>query len=103
MAQVIRFISKKVNDNIIDGSNVLYRKKVVTKSSLNIEKRSFSKQYESLSARDIDLIKGKNVLLIDDFYTTGSSMKACKQILLENGANKVYLFSLARTGSWKYE
>ena len=36
----------------------------------------------------------KRVLLVDDIYTTGSTMDAASAILLENGAEKVYFLSI---------
>ena len=37
----------------------------------------------------------KNVLLIDDIYTTGSTANQCTRVLKENGAARVYVFTLA--------
>lgn len=36
----------------------------------------------------------KSVLLVDDIYTTGSTMKICSEILKANGVEKVWIFSL---------
>ena len=44
-------------------------------------------------------IEGKNVLLIDDIYTTGATADACSKILLEEGAAAVYLLTLASGGN----
>ena len=33
---------------------------------------------------------GETVLLIDDIYTTGLTLEACRQVLLKNGAKTVY-------------
>jgi competence protein ComFC len=44
---------------------------------------------------DIDL-RGKTILLIDDIYTTGSTLRHAAKLLKENGAAKVYSLTLAR-------
>ena len=44
--------------------------------------------------KSLDL-KGKNVLLVDDVFTTGSSMNECCLVLREEGAGSVWGFVLA--------
>lgn len=39
--------------------------------------------------------KGKNVLIIDDIYTTGNTMDHCAKTLKNNGVDKVYFLTLA--------
>ncbi len=46
-------------------------------------------------ANDIN-ISSKTILLIDDIYTTGSTLRHAAKVLKENGADKVYSFTLAR-------
>lgn len=41
-------------------------------------------------------IKGKSILLIDDVYTTGATVRECSKVLKKAGAEKVYVFTLAR-------
>ena len=44
-------------------------------------------------------ISGKNILLIDDIFTTGSTINECARLLKENGAGRVDFFTLARSNS----
>ncbi|MFA7288346.1 MAG: ComF family protein [Melioribacteraceae bacterium] len=40
-------------------------------------------------------LEGKNVLLVDDIITTGSTIIECARVLKENGAGKIIAFSAA--------
>lgn len=44
-----------------------------------------------------DEIKGKNVLVIDDVYTTGATINECARVLQRAGARKVYSITAAQT------
>lgn len=41
-------------------------------------------------------VKGKNILLVDDLFTTGSTVNECARVLKEAGSNRVEVISLAR-------
>lgn len=43
-------------------------------------------------------IAGKKVFLVDDVYTTGSTMEACATVLLGSGATQVWGIAFAREG-----
>lgn len=40
-------------------------------------------------------IKGKKILLIDDIYTTGTTIDSCSKLLYEYGAENVYFLTIA--------
>lgn len=65
-------------------------------SSLDAEaRRENVKNAFTVPARWVTMVQGKNILLVDDIFTTGSTADACSGVLLKNGANKVYIFCLA--------
>lgn len=42
-------------------------------------------------------VKGKRILLVDDVYTTGATVRECSKVLKKNGAKDVCILTLART------
>lgn len=46
---------------------------------------------------DLRRIKGKSVLLLDDVFTTGSTLNECTGVLLKAGAGRVQVLTLMRT------
>ena len=42
-----------------------------------------------------NVVKYKKIILVDDIYTTGSTLDACSKVLLEAGANEIYFVSLS--------
>jgi len=43
------------------------------------------------------LLKNKNILLVDDVFTTGATVNECARTLSEAGANRIDVFVLARS------
>ena len=46
-----------------------------------------------------DVLKGREVLLVDDILTTGATARECARVLLRAGAVKVWVATYARTAS----
>ncbi len=42
-------------------------------------------------------VRGKRLLLIDDIYTSGATVKECSRTLIRGGAKEVSVLTLART------
>ncbi len=42
-----------------------------------------------------ELVRDKTLLLVDDIFTTGSTVDACVEVLLSMGAKEVYVFTFA--------
>lgn len=50
----------------------------------------------AFAVRDADAVTGRDVLLIDDIYTTGAMARVCSQVLRRAGARSVLVVTLAR-------
>lgn len=68
-------------------------KKTVAQKELNFQQRLHN--LEQAFAFGSISPEIQNVLLVDDIYTTGSTMQVCTQVLLRGGVRKVCCFSLA--------
>ncbi len=79
----------------VDKVYYLKRTKSIDKLALG-GNRDKDVHMKTISAvQDID-ISGDIVLLMDDVTTTGNSLYACKEILLEQGAKTVKMFALGK-------
>lgn len=76
---------------LIRDKNTLPQKQLNDKERLrNLEKAFSYSKVESEKYRNII----RRVILIDDIYTTGSTIEACTNILLQNGVEEVYFVSV---------
>ena len=44
-----------------------------------------------------DLVSGREILLVDDVFTIGTTVSECARVLLQAGASKIYVATVART------
>jgi len=78
------------NDNCL-----LKVKDVLEQSKLSREDRLINIQNVYL-IRNKEYLKNKRVLLIDDIYTTGSTVNECSKVLIESGAKTIDVFTMAK-------
>lgn len=93
---IARLVDK--HTNLYNGSAILIRTQLVDKKSAG-GNRAVSVDLNSIEINGncgID-ISGKNILLIDDVITTGSSIAACRMILKKGGAKNVFVLCLGKT------
>lgn len=86
-----QILSKKLN---LDYSDVLKRVRY-TASQVGLRKRARKENIKEAFSVDGDLSE-QNILLIDDVWTTGSTLKECCYALKKAGAKRVWAITLAR-------
>lgn len=59
--------------------------------------RSIENHLRTIKVVNEDLVKNKNIIILDDVTTTGNSLIACKRILRSAGANQVVCLALGKT------
>lgn len=67
------------------------------------ERRLALKGAFEIKSHKAEILQGKTVLLVDDIYTTGATADACSKVLLDAGAEAVYLLTLCIGGNRKPE
>jgi len=79
-----------------DASSVLVRTEKITKLASGGD-RSEEVHAKSVKVVNANLIKGKDVLLLDDVAKTGNSLRACQKLLLASGARSVECATIGKT------
>jgi ComF family protein len=77
-------------------TNIVQRRCGAAQSRLTRNQR-LTNQRGTFIIRRADLIENKAILIVDDIYTTGSTVNECARILKEHGARSVSVFTVART------
>lgn len=67
-----------------------------TRSQVGLNHSQRRENVQSAYQADSNIVKQKNVLIMDDVATTGSTISACTEALLTAGAKDVYVLTIAR-------
>jgi len=77
------------------AGNILSVKKIIKQQGLDYMQRK-SNIKEAFKVKNCMLSYGKNILLVDDVWTTGSTLVEISGILKRAGADRIYLLTIAR-------
>ena len=80
--QTFEDVLVKIKNTLPQGKNLLHDRRKAIKGAFFVE--------------NPDKIKGKNVLIFDDIYTTGNTANECKKIIEESGAKSVEILTIAK-------
>ncbi|MFW6081024.1 MAG: ComF family protein [Desulfosalsimonas sp.] len=79
----------------VDTCSLVRHKNTATQTGLE-RRRRIKNMKNAFEVKYPDRIKGRNVLLVDDVFTTGSTVEECARVLARAGAAGVYVLTLAR-------
>ena len=79
------------------GESTLVKKKL-TPFQINLSKKERGKNIlGAFSVEKPEEIKGKNILILDDVFTTGATVEECAKELMKARAKNIFVLTLART------
>ncbi len=90
-------ILSKYYDKKLSAKNLVKIKNTEKQSSLNYNKR-IKNLNKAFIIKDPEVLTGKKILLIDDVYTTGTTVKKCS-LLLKKYSKSIYVATLARSSN----
>lgn len=89
---VAAFLERPMNQHLLIRTKfTLPQKKLDDKERLHNLEQAFDLRLGTLPNSNLS---GKRILLVDDIYTTGSTIEACTRILLKAGCAKVYFITV---------
>ena len=91
-------IAKEISSSInidIDKTCLKKTKNIVAQSTLNKEKR-LKNTIGVYTIKYSKNIQNKKVLIVDDIYTTGSTVNECSKILKQAGAKNIGILTIAK-------
>lgn len=91
---IAKYLSKELNIPYFDALKRT-RKTIKQSTQSKEERRKNLENAFSIKNSPIELIH-KTVLLVDDIYTTGSTVNECSKVLINYGIKKVYVITIAR-------
>lgn len=80
----------------VDKVDYLLRTKTIDKLAHG-GSRDIRAQLDSIGVNPSMSVEGDVVLIVDDVTTSGASLEACRQILLEHGARRVAMLALGQS------
>lgn len=91
---IAKEISQQTNLDLVNNC-LIKTKNIIEQSKLNKEEREKNIQ-GVYKLENKKLIENKKILLIDDIYTTGSTINECSKTLTEGQPNKIGVLVLAK-------
>lgn len=91
---IARELARKLKEEC-DTTSLVKTKNIVEQSKLNKKQRekNIKGVYKITNNKNI---RGKNIILFDDIYTTGSTARECSKMLKQAGAKNILILTIAK-------
>jgi len=94
IAKHLADLDKDVNFKL--ANNVLIKiKETPHQTQIENKRKRLENLTGSFAVKNHELVRGRNIILIDDVTTTGATFKEAKKVLKSAGARKIIIFTLA--------
>lgn len=98
--KIAKELGKMIDIPILD---CIYRKSNTNRLyNLNRKERKIELKNAFLVKENINYVNGKNILLIDDIFTTGSTVNEISKLLKLNNVNKIFVMTLLTKSNDNY-
>lgn len=87
-------MSKRLKIECIDNC-LIKTKNIIEQSKLNKEERQ-KNIIGVYKLKNIEKLKNKRIILLDDIYTTGSTVNECSKMLRQADVKKIAVLTLAK-------
>ena len=91
---IAREIAKNINVTL--QTNVLIKTKNTEVQSLLTKRQRSQNVKNAYNTRNTERIKDKKIILFDDIYTTGSTVRECSKTLKKAGAKEILVLTVAK-------
>lgn len=89
------------NNNFEVRTDIIERIRDTETQTDKTRKERLSNLKNAFKVRDKKIVKGKNIVVVDDVFTTGTTMNECAKALKKAGANKVMGFTLSSANFYR--
>lgn len=93
----VELLADEISSNTkiqVEKDNLIKVKATMEQARLDRSSRA-TNLADSFAIKSPEVLKDKNILILDDVITTGSTVEECARVLKEAGAKKIYALSIA--------
>lgn len=92
---IAKDLAHEIKDIKLEDNVIIKTKNIVAQSTLNKEERENNIK-DVYKIKNAEKIANKKILLLDDIYTTGSTVNECSKVLKEAGCKTIGVITIAK-------